>query len=74
MTGIINIYATGLVCMSVCADKGTTKESVEKQANILSPTGIKSRWKVSEDPFADGSPNPNECGYNSNRQHWLLKC
>jgi len=69
------IYSTGFICMSVCASKDMTREGVEEQANIESPTGISSGWKISEDTtFADGHPMPCPCENDPDCQHWLLNC
>lgn len=69
------IYASGLMSLSVCTAKHATREQIEDYVNLMSPTGIEAKWKISEDGhFADGSPMPNQCEEHSDRQHWLLHC
>jgi len=72
----IIIYAQGLVSMSICVKSELTKEQIEKQVNILSPTGISSKWSISKDKtFQDGSPNPCDCNeHKGKRKHYLLNC
>jgi hypothetical protein len=68
-------YAVGFVSMSVCVPKGMTKEEIECEANFQHPTGISSRWKISEHKhFADGSPIPRVCEDDPDRLHYLLNC
>lgn len=67
----ISIYSFGIVHCSVCAPHDMTAEQVEQEVNAHEPTGISSRWHVSEETFRGGEPNPfrQECG-----NHWLLVC
>jgi hypothetical protein len=68
-------YASGLCCMSVCADKRLTREEIERLANLQSPTGIGSPWKISsDDHFRAGNPNPCPCNVDGSRVHYLLNC
>jgi len=69
-----NIYASGFVCMSVCASKEMSREEVETRANSENPTGI-SPWRISEDTtFKGGEPMPCVCDADETCQHWLLNC
>ena len=71
----INIYAAGLMAMSLCAPKDMSKEGIEHLANLEHPTGIPSQWKISEgETFADGTPMPAPCENDGGRLHWLLQC
>ncbi len=70
----IDVYAIGLCYASVCADKQMTKVMVEDYMNVLEPAGTSLSWTIAEEPFNDGSPNPNQCETDSNKQHWLLDC
>lgn len=72
--GIYSLGA-GLVAMSVCAPADWDEEKVEAAANRENPTGIGSRWTISEDEeFASGETNPHECQDAPGRKHWLLNC
>lgn len=71
----IQVYSQGTCCMSICAPKGATIKDIEIFANQYSPTGIASKWKISEDKtFARGEPMPCVCSYNENKMHYLLNC
>ena len=70
------IYAQGLVHCSVCAPKHFTASEVEKAVNRQLPTGISSRWEVSDDKtFVTGEENGGivHCSKGETR-HWLLSC
>ena len=71
---MIAIYAVGLVCISCCADKSLSQEEIEAHVTALHPTGLDHGWEISDDSFRDGSPNPNQCKHEQDKQHWLLKC
>lgn len=71
--GIV-IYAKGLCNCSVCVPKNTPIEMIEKEVNIMNPTGISSQWKISKGNWSDGSMNPCECDTDPERKHYLLKC
>jgi hypothetical protein len=67
------VYSVGLVAMSVCSDD--TSEEIMRIANMEHPTGISSRWTLSDDStFASGDPNPGPCEQDPSRQHYLLVC
>lgn len=69
------VYATGLVCCSVCVPNHFTAEEIEDVVNQENPTGISSRWKVSTDPtFKEGKPNPCPCEKDPDRMHCLMNC
>lgn len=69
------VYSNGLVCCSVC----TNIESIamiENLTNLQNPTGIGSRWKVSDAiAFDSGEPNPCPCNDKpETHKHYLLVC
>ena len=67
------IYSIGVICLSVCTSVND-KETVEI-ANTLHPTGISSRWQLSEDKtFATGQANGAPCEKYPGRRHLLLDC
>lgn len=76
MTGMVYVYASGLLSCSVCAPSTMTAEEVAVVVNSLHPTGIDSGWRKSSDTtFASGQPNPCPCDREpERRQHWLLNC
>lgn len=68
------IYVKGLACMSVCVSKGISHEELERIANRKNPTGIDSRWRVSDAKnFAYGEPNPCQCEWCDDFQHVLFE-
>lgn len=69
------IYSVGLVAMSVCVADGVPREEIERIANARHPTGIGSRWQISEDTtFRGGEPMPAPCDQEPDRKHWLVNC
>ena len=69
------VYAAGLISMSVCAASTATREEIENAVNASHPTGISSRWQISDDTtFASGEPMPAPCDQEPDRQHWLVSC
>ena len=72
---VIEIYSAGIVHLSVCALKTIPVNCVEDFANAEHPTGISSRWNLSEDEtFASGEQHPKECEDDSSRIHYLMVC
>ncbi len=71
----IIIYSKGIVAMSICVKKDLTISHIEKEVNKMSPSGISSTWKISNDKtFKGGEPNPCVCEEHGNRLHYLLNC
>lgn len=71
----IEMYSRGLCYCSVCAAADVPIEDIEAYVNLELPTGIKSLWKLSDDPtFANGQPNPSPCERGRGRKHYLLSC
>ena len=68
----INVYAVGIVTMSICAPAGMARDEIERQANAGYPTGISNYWVISQDNFADGSANPHSCEQDGDWLHYLL--
>ncbi len=62
----------GLVCWAICTNM--SQEKAIAHANSLSPTGISSRWQLSEDKFPDGRDNPHDCPDNPGAKHYMLNC
>jgi hypothetical protein len=68
------VYATGLLCTSVCTSLEDDDE-VERRVNRLNPTGIPSPWRIDSSPtFSDGTPNPCPCPDTAGHRHVLLSC
>jgi hypothetical protein len=76
MTAGLDIYRVGLCAMSACAPIDMSREDIEGLANLLHPTGIASRWQISDSKtFSGGEPNPCPCNdHSTERQHYLLSC
>jgi hypothetical protein len=71
----VYVYAHGLVHVSACAPVAMTHDQVAAAVNSQHPTGISSSWVVSDEPFADGTPNPVPCDQDPDgRRHYLLYC
>lgn len=68
------VYSSGICMASVCAEKGMTPQQVEDEVNIVNPTGISSRWRISDDAFREGADNPHPCDKEPDRLHYLLSC
>ncbi len=67
-------YSVGICCMSVCSS--LQPGEIVRRANQEYPTGISSRWEISENKtFADGTPMPCPCENNpETHKHYLLNC
>ncbi len=70
----IQIYSLGIVACSVCVPKDMPKEEIEKEVNLQSPTGIRSKWKIAKESFKEGQKNGKPCDDDPNRKHYLLNC
>jgi len=70
----IQIYTNGLVHCSVCVEKELSRSEIEREVNLVNPTGIDSRWKISNEDFADKNKNPHKCEKDKNRLHYLMVC
>ena len=74
-TARVEVYSVGLVCASACAPTDVSREEIEREVNAQHPTGVSSRWRISEETtFATGEPMPSPCNHGAERQHWLLSC
>ncbi len=66
-------YSIGICYASVCSNK--TPEEVVEEMNVWHPSGVSSKWELSEDEtFASGEPNPNQCADREDCKHYLLVC
>lgn len=71
----VYIYREGPIACSVCAPTMIPVEQVADAVNQINPTGIESRWTISDDDhFADGTPHPGPCNLSADRSHYLLHC
>jgi len=70
------VYSSGIVSCSVCVDGKMSIKEIENEVNMVNPTGIGSKWKISKDKtFSDGEhTNPCTCDKYKNRKHYLLNC
>jgi hypothetical protein len=68
-----DVYSWGFIYASVCTD--LSDQEATEQINLENPTGIPSRWQISDDKtFADGQPHPNPCKRDPSRRHVLFNC
>ena len=74
MTKEFDAYSVGICAMSVCSSLPV--EEIVDRANLEYPTGISSRWGLSEaTEFHSGQPNPCPCEENpETHKHYLLVC
>ena len=62
----------GLVSWAICTSLPLAKAIAH--ANSIGPTGISSRWALSEDKFPDDKNNPHDCPDMLGHKHYLLEC
>lgn len=66
-------YSVGLCSASVCTS--LSPEEATLCLNLRHPTGIASRWQLSEDTaFRDGTPHPCQCPDHPENKHYLFHC
>lgn len=71
--GYFEPYTVGLCHASVCTDM--TDEQATEMLNAMYPTGISSKWHISEEKtFRTGEPNPKPCEDGQGRRHILFVC
>ncbi|GAI76435.1 unnamed protein product [marine sediment metagenome] len=62
----------GLVAWAICTS--LPLDEAIAHANSIGPTGISSKWALSEDKFPDGKDNPHNCPDIPGHKHYLLEC
>lgn len=68
---MFDMYAVGLLGMSVCTD--LSRDEILRRAMLESPAP--GGWVFSDDSaFGDGSPNPHPCERGGGRHHYFLEC
>jgi hypothetical protein len=67
------VYSVGPCYASACVERGTSREVVEAEVNRDQPTGV-GPWRIAQESFADGAPNPHGCETDPGREHYLLQC
>jgi len=74
--GDVVAIGIGLCAASACARVGVSKKRIENYMNREHPTGISSKWTMSEDKnFHSGETNPCACNeFPRKRKHYLLNC
>ena len=68
------VYGQGLCCASVCTS--LSPEDAAQRLNTTHPTGIDSKWELSEDEYFADKVNKNGCqcpDYPENK-HYLFVC
>lgn len=71
---VVEVYSAGFVYCSVCAPEDMSIEVLEHAVNAQNPAGPGLRWKVADEPFRDGTPNPSPCSDGHSKKHYLLSC
>jgi hypothetical protein len=72
--GEVHVYAVGLCYLSACVRETVGVDEMEELINGKEPTGLDSKWRIAEEDFEDGTPNPAPCPDMADRKHWLLSC
>lgn len=62
----------GLVAWAICTN--LPQDEALAHANSIGPTGISSKWALSEDKFPGGEANPHNCPEKPEYKHYLLEC
>ena len=70
----IVVYSNGLIYCCACADNQLTAADVERLVNELNESGTAHGWRIAQEVFATGAPNPCPCNDTPGRRHWLLFC
>lgn len=65
------VYSSGLCYLSACTDD--TDDEATRCVNLSNPTGI-APWKIADEPFAGGQPNPCPCTVEEGKRHVLFNC
>ena len=69
------IFRADLLFGGACAPKGMSREDVEEACNQDSPTGTRSRWRISKKrKLPDGTKLPAPCLDEPSRVHYMLEC
>ena len=64
-------YSVGLCYASVCTR--LSDDEATARLNALRPTGV-GPWRIADEAFADGSPNPSPCHDTPDHRHVLFTC
>ena len=70
----VEVYASGMIYCSVCADETLSGKDVAARVEATSPAGTEYGWEVAEEDFRTGEENPHPCEDAEGRRHWLLIC
>lgn len=66
------VYAVGLVYASVCTSLDDTEAT--RMLNVMHPTGVESQWRIANERFKGGEPNPSPCADSPKHRHILFSC
>jgi hypothetical protein len=68
-----DVYSIGFCFASVCTS--LEDEQATNRLNLLYGTGIESQWKIADEDFRDGTPNPHPCeNLSETHRHILFEC
>lgn len=71
----VTVYSWGMASLSACAPNDMSVEDVTRSVNISHPTGISSKWELSDEKqFRGGEPMPCVCESNPGKLHYLFHC
>ena len=72
---LVDLYAgsCGLCYCSACTAL-PDRDAIEAEVNRVNPSGVSSPWKITDEAFASGAPNPHPCEEDGGRNHYLLVC
>lgn len=65
---VVEIGPWSLLGKQVCAHSEVPPHQIERRANELEPTGIRSRWTL------DPKRKPKKCADHPERLHYVLTC
>lgn len=67
------IYSNGFCYCSACSSYSL--EETAEMVNEVNPTGLDHEWRLADEPFRDGKPNPCPCDRApETHKHYLFSC
>lgn len=69
------VYAEGLCFLSACVHNSVSSEDAERFVRMNHVAGTSNNWKLHDEPFNTGEPNPCPCDkFPDTRKHYLFAC
>lgn len=69
---VFDIYSFGLFYMSVCTNMSPAEAELHARKN--NPSGTQNGWRIAQEAFQSGEPNPCPCARHPDRIHILFQC